>query len=138
MNIEPSILDEVDFDNIVFDYTYQKRGTKSDKAIVRYVPSQKYLVFNPKMTNLLDLLDERQAVIGLSGDIVVLKMTDAETFGSVPFRKPHSPKTASERTENSRAIYVGHLLKNPCNKFERFYRAERNGNMVFLKPAMVE
>ena len=61
-----------------------------DKTIVTFSPAGKTLFFNPKMVNLLNISNWKQAVVGYdrSSGIVVLKKCDVEEFGGVPIRVP--------------------------------------------------
>ena len=130
-----SMADRVDVQNIQFARTTTIR---TERAIVSFASSTGTLYFNPKMVNLLHIAHWQQVVVGYdkANDILILKECDAEEFGCVLVRRGQKFKTKpqnDERASQCRLIRIAHLLKGQQLQAHRAYRAEKNGNMVFLE-----
>jgi len=112
---------------------------RKEKALVSLSKSTQTLFFNPKMVNLLDIKDWRNAMVGYdrATNVIVMKEADAEEYGSVVLRKPGSPRHCrhKERADRCRMVFVGHIMRALNIYKTSYYRAERSGLIVFLKNA---
>lgn len=121
-------------DNICFEKHPRK---KTDKAVVTFSVSNKQLRFNPKMTTLLSMRDWTDVVVGYDrqSKIIVLKKCDSSELGSAAVRTPSGENRNSnpERTQNTRTIVIGAVAGTLGICHSTVFRAERNGNMIFLE-----
>ena len=128
------IADKVNIESICFD---RNPRSKSDKAVVTFGLTAKALRFNPKMTKLLSMRDWTDVVVGYDrkSKVLVLKQCDSSEFGSVVVRTPSGGGSAinPDRAENTRSISIGSVSNTLGICKPTVYRAERNGNMIFLE-----
>ena len=127
------IADKINIDNICFE---RHPRSKMDKAVVTFGVSNKNLRFNPKMTKLLSMRDWTDCIVGYDRKtkVIVLKQCDSSEFTSTAVRKPSpSTKSSPERVRNTRTVCIG-AVANTLGLCEvTAFRAERNGNMIFLE-----
>jgi hypothetical protein len=131
------IADKVNINSIVFEKIIK---CQTEKAIVTYAKSTHMLTFNVKMVEFLNIKKWTHILAGVdeSSGIVILKLTDAEEFGSVmvrPGRESRKEKQHQERAAKMRIIYIGHLIKSGKLKIDKTtaFKAERSGEMIFLQ-----
>ena len=134
------IADKVNVDKI--DFVHLTRN-QSQKAVVTLTKQGRLLSFNSKMVKLLNMKDWESVVVGFDSehDIIVLKHSEPEEYGSVVVQKPSkhalakdmSPK-AKNKLELTRRISIKHLIRETEGTFYPSYKAERNGVMIFLEP----
>ena len=128
----PRIADKINIDNLTFCINPRSHR---DRAIVTFSPSNKVLYFNPKMTNLLSMRDWKNAVVGFDRQtkVIVLKQCEVSEFGSVVVRIPFGRGDNEERNAQKRVVGIGAVASTLGVCTKRNYRAERNGNMIFLE-----
>lgn len=127
------IADKINIESICFE---RHPRSKMDKAVVTFGASNKTLRFNPKMTKLLSMRDWTDCIVGYDrkSKVIVLKQCDSSEFGSAVVRKP-SPSTQSspERVRDTRTVCIGAVANTLGICKVTVFRAERNGNMIFLE-----
>ena len=129
------IADKINIDNLTF---CMNPRSHRDRAVVSFALSNKLLYFNPKMTKLLSMRDWKNAVVGYDRQtkVIVLKQCEASEFGSVVVRIPSKTGSRGEKTERDsqkRTICVGAVSSTLGICTRSNFRAERNGNMIFLE-----
>lgn len=130
------LADMINMEELV--YSKEVRG-RYDKAIVS-MRNNGLLFFNPKMVELLGIAKWDAVVVGIdkSTGILVLKLADVEEYGSVVVRidsSNNSNPVYAERAKRCRTVCVRHLNRNLDIELSKQYRAERDGEMIFLKAA---
>ena len=134
---ENRIADKINITEI--NFVKRTRGTRKVQAIVTFAPSAKTLFFNEKMVALLKMENWKAVVIGYekTSQIIVLKETDPEEYGSVGVATP-SPATGlntkyNKRYQKCRKVTIKHLIESQNITPKPAYRAEREGMMIFLE-----
>lgn len=116
-------------------YERQVRN-QQDKAIVKFAKSTKTLFFNPKMVKMLNIDKWASVIVGIdkASGIIILRCCVVEEYGAVKIGPPpkHNDPKYQERNEKCRKVGIGHVTRNLVNP-PTAYRAEREGNMVFLE-----
>ncbi len=133
------IADKINLSAIQFERGVHHR---LDKAVVTFASSAGSLFFNPKMVELLNMKDWKQVIVGgdRSSSIIVLKRCDVEEYGAVMLRIPYSSTKDGKRDKyrkrekKCRLVSIGHLVRTLGLTTTKYYRAERDGVMVFLEP----
>ena len=131
------IADKVDINAIYFEKVTRGR---TDSAVVTFAKSTKGLFFNPKMVKILNIYDWEQVMVGydrnLRPPIIILKKCAVEECGAVKVKIP-SPSCKGERVikraKNCRTISISHLVSALGLTVSVHYKAERDGEMLFLE-----
>ena len=129
---KPRLADLVQFDDI--DFTRNKRHYKQ-QALVSYAQAGRTLYFNDKMTQLLSISKWKAVLVGVDQKTktVVMKCVPPDEYGAYPMRVPHSAKDDS--TTNKRIVSVGDMVERIGINDNAHFRAEREGDMVYLQEA---
>ena len=128
--------DLVSIENI--EYNKRPRASATHRAVVSFSKAIGQLYFNEKMVNLLDIEDWTDVVCGYDkrNNIIVLKKSDVEEYASVSVIRISDKKNRHETIENTkkRRININAMVVNLNVPMVKYYRAECNGRMIFLKP----
>lgn len=135
------IADRVDVNTIVFQ-TKVRFGGSHMKAVVGYNATGRTLSFNNKMVSLLDMKNWKDVVVGYDkrSQVLVLKNCDPEEVGAVMVRTkpPSGVKLADfdyekDKERSSRIVAIGNIASALDISKGAHFRAEREGNMIFLE-----
>lgn len=134
------IASKVDLESV--KYERQTRGRKTDRAVVTYAKSTKTLYFNPKMVKILNIPAWDQVIIGYDRktNIMLLRCCDSEEYGAVALTLPpvasasmKNKELYENRRKDCRLLKVSHILHHFNGGMPQVFRAEREGEIVFLE-----